>query len=240
MESTRRLWKERFPHEPYLLDLTQFQYDQQWKPPKQGELSNFKYNLHEAAARQSAFYYQVSRSHMKDEKYLRGAEQRYKGFLHLYSLTQNKLFLVPTYDIDLLWHAHQLNVKCYTDDMRRILDRLLPHDDSVADRTPGSRLEKSSILTHKLWLERYGKPYIREGAMYRGEPPAPVPIPLQGETVTSLLPDIGGSFRYTTKESREVMQITLTIVRARDLPMVARKSSVGSFTDGKQMSQFSS
>ncbi|KAI5063107.1 hypothetical protein GOP47_0021654 [Adiantum capillus-veneris] len=61
--------------------------------------------------------------------------------------------------------------------MERILDRLLPHDDSIGERTPGSRLETSSILAHKLWLERHGMPYVQAGAMYRGDPPAPVPIP---------------------------------------------------------------
>jgi hypothetical protein len=74
---------------------------------------------------------------MVDKRYLRAAEQRYKGFLQLFRMTDSKFFLVPTYDIDLIWHAHQLNPIAYSDDMTRILGKVLNHDDSDSDRTPG-------------------------------------------------------------------------------------------------------
>ena len=44
--------------------------------------------------------------HYTEEAFLRAAEQRYQGFLGLINLHPGA-FLVPCYDVDLLWHTHQ-------------------------------------------------------------------------------------------------------------------------------------
>eukprot|EP00250_Pteridium_aquilinum_P030037 c40544_g1_i1 orf=2-748(-) len=129
-ETTRLVWEERFPQENYFLDLTLYHQEDQWTPPADTiESHKIKYNLEEAVLRQKTFYYQVSQPHMKEENFLRVAEQRYKGFLHLFRTTNFKVFLVPTYDIDLMWHAHQMNPIAYREDLTNILGRVLEHDD---------------------------------------------------------------------------------------------------------------
>lgn len=47
---------------------------------------------------------QVSQPFVMQESYLRSAEQRYRGFLYLFTLNKG-LFLVPTYDVDIMWWA---------------------------------------------------------------------------------------------------------------------------------------
>ena len=83
------------------------------------------YDLVDAALRQRAFYHQVSQLHVRQEAFLVAAEMRYKGFLHLAANSEGKLFLVPTCDIDLMWHAHQLDVMAYRTDTLRILNASL-------------------------------------------------------------------------------------------------------------------
>lgn len=45
---------------------------------------------------------QVSQPFDRTESYLKSAEQRYKGFLYLFTLNKG-LFLLPTYDVDIMW-----------------------------------------------------------------------------------------------------------------------------------------
>lgn len=51
---------------------------------------------------------QVSQPYMWDERFLRAALQRYKCFLHILRKSEGKILCVPTYDIDLMWHSHQV------------------------------------------------------------------------------------------------------------------------------------
>ena len=55
--------------------------------------------------------------------------------MYLYLKQQNQQqFLVPCYDIDLMWHTHQVNTLHYSNDTTAILGFVLKHDDSVNDR----------------------------------------------------------------------------------------------------------
>ena len=144
---------------------------------------------------------------MGDDKYLRAAEQRYKGFLELFRMTNSKFFLVPTYDIDLIWHAHQLHPIAYDKDITQILGRVLGHDDSDSDRTPGHKLQQGFAQTCKLWLETYGIIYERAGAMYRGEPPSAIP---RSMSLQSMLPEVVGTpLDYAPIASRKLMQVCI-------------------------------
>jgi len=101
--------------------------------------SSIKYDLFAAADRQKSFYYQVSLPHFQNYDYLLISLDRYKKFLHLKQKNPNA-FVVPCYGIDLMWHTHQLNPVAYDRDTKEVLKYLFPHDDTVNDRTPGSKL----------------------------------------------------------------------------------------------------
>merc|ERR1719333_1685274 len=91
-------------------------------------------------------------------------------FLHLMRL-HSDAFLVPTYDIDLIWHAHQLCVAAYSKDGQAIMGQLIAHDDSVGtDRSEGSHLHTNWAKTCVLWKQEYGEIYQRAGILYRGKP----------------------------------------------------------------------
>ncbi|KAF2324173.1 hypothetical protein GH714_009210 [Hevea brasiliensis] len=124
-----------------------------------GAQKSTTYDLVSAVKRQSSFYYQVCRSHMKNDVFLEEAAARYKGFLHLIKRNQERSirqFCVPTYDIDLIWHSHQLCPVSYCNDMVAILGRVLEHGDTDSDRTKDKKLDIGSSLTAKQWEETFG------------------------------------------------------------------------------------
>lgn len=107
---------------------------------------------------------------MKDDIFLEGAVQRYKGFLHMIRRnkeTKSKNFCVPTYDIDLMWHTHQLHPLSYCNDMVSLLGHVLDHDDTDSDRTKGQKLDVGFDRTTRQWKEMFSSRYWRAGAMYR-------------------------------------------------------------------------
>lgn len=122
---------------------------------------------------------QVSRPHMNRELYLEGAVARYRGFLHLIRRNKERsirCFCVPTYDIDLIWHTHQLHPISYCKDLVEILGKVLEHDDTDSDRAKGKKLDTGFSKTTEQWEETYGRRYWRAGAMYRGSAPSPLAV----------------------------------------------------------------
>lgn len=114
---------------------------------------------------------------MNNDLFLVGALARYKGFLHLIRRNREKSlkrFCVPTYDIDLIWHSHQLHPVSYCKDLNELLGKVLEHDDTDSDRTKGMKLDVGFSGTTKQWEETFGTRYWRAGAMYRGSAPTPV------------------------------------------------------------------
>lgn len=112
---------------------------------------------------------------MSDERYLEGAVARYKGFLHLIKRFKEKnmsRYCVPTYDIDLMWHTHQLHSVSYCEDLVRIMGKVLEHDDTDSDRTEGEKLDVGFTGTTKAFEALFGRRYWRAGAMYKGTPPS--------------------------------------------------------------------
>ena len=121
---------------------------------------------------------QVSRPYMFDDRFLKGAEERYKGFLYLIKKNRDNSvnrFCVPTYDVDLMWHSHQLQPIAYTKDMLNLLGKVLEHDDMDSDRSKGKKLDVGFTETTRQWENSYGKRYWRAGAMHKGDTPSPVP-----------------------------------------------------------------
>jgi len=164
---TMEVWDALYPDEPFQVDFNATEVLKGLNDYKSG----LTYDLVGAVSRQKAFYYQVSLPHYKDEKFLQEAVKRYKMFLYL-KQQHPKVFLVPFYDIDLIWHSHQLHPSQYHDDTSELLGgRMLNHDDTTNDRSPGSTLFNADLETRDLWKKEFGKEIAIYGTMYRGEAP---------------------------------------------------------------------
>jgi hypothetical protein len=114
---------------------------------------------------------------MHDRRFLEEALARYKGFLYVIKVNQEKgrkFFRVPTYDVDLMWHTHQLHPVTYYTDMMNLLGRVLEHDDTDDDRAVGKKLDTGFSGTTEQFENIFGLRYWKVGAMYRGNLPTPV------------------------------------------------------------------
>nr|CDJ80361.1 Protein of unknown function DUF1399 domain containing protein [Haemonchus contortus] len=125
------------------------------------------YDIAAAVQRQRNFNYQVSLPHYTSTKFLTEAVKRYIQFL-LLKQTYSDQFLTPCYDFDIVWHTHQVHPLNYLRDCTAIFGSLLKHDDTVNDRTKGSKLLKGEALTKKLWATHFEEPFWRRGCMFRG------------------------------------------------------------------------
>jgi hypothetical protein len=160
---SEQLWTKKYNRTmPYHLDYTT---NIQVIPPY---TSKIKYALSQAMERQAEFYYNVALHHYQDSDFLDEAIKRYKKFLYLKRLNP-QLFIVPMYDIDLIWHTHQLFPEIYRRDMLANLQHVLHHDDSIQDRTSNSKLATSDQETRHKWFELYGDRLPKNGCMYRGK-----------------------------------------------------------------------
>lgn len=81
---------------------------------------------------------------------------------------------MPTYDIDIMWHSHQLYPVSYCKDLTALLGEVLQHDDTDSDRSVGKKLHNGFNETTKQFEEMFGLRYWRAGAMYQGEAPTPL------------------------------------------------------------------
>lgn len=114
---------------------------------------------------------------MKNDLFIKESVARYKGFLYLIKRNKEKgikRFCVPTYDIDLIWHSHQLHPVAYGKDLNEALGKVLEHDDTDSDRTKGKKLDVGFSGTTKQWEVTFGTRYWKAGAMYRGNAPSPI------------------------------------------------------------------
>lgn len=155
---------------------------------------------------------------------------RYKGFLHLIKRNKEKgikSFSVPTYDIDLIWHTHQLHPVSYCEDLLKIMGKILEHDDTDSDRTKGQKLDTGFTGTTKTFEDMYGRRYWRVGAMYKGSAPSPVRLtPYSGSTMKKVQsveesPNVG-------IPATEVLEVVLNnLVNTLRLDMFAHSIALG-------------
>ncbi|XP_060588854.1 uncharacterized protein LOC132744229 [Ruditapes philippinarum] len=164
----RQYWLQKYETQAEPFDIVFTTTNDQHGAPQYA--SQFKYDIIGAAGRQAVFYYQVSLPHFKDGMFLEHSVLRYKQFLYIKTKVEQD-FLVPCYDIDLIWHTHQLNPVVYKDDMVRIIGYLFNHDDNVNDRSEDSKLNMAGKETSENWRTFYGENFSLPGAMYRGTPP---------------------------------------------------------------------
>ena len=130
--------------------------------------SKIKYSLSLAIERQAEFFYNVSLGHFKDSNFLDEAVKRYKKLLYLKRINP-QLHIVPMYDIDLVWHTHQLFPDVYRQDMMINLQQILHHDELSNDRTNNAKLSAADQETRHKWFELYGDRLPKNGCMYRGK-----------------------------------------------------------------------
>ncbi|KAJ8439997.1 hypothetical protein Cgig2_022679 [Carnegiea gigantea] len=100
-----------------------------------------------------------TRPFIGNDIFLKEAVAQYKGFLHLIKRNKEKSIrqlCVPTYDIDLMWYAHQLHPALYCKDITAIFGMVLEHDDTNPDRIEGNKLDVGFMETTKQWEEVYG------------------------------------------------------------------------------------
>ncbi|KAJ6620392.1 hypothetical protein B0H10DRAFT_2163599 [Mycena sp. CBHHK59/15] len=112
----------------------------------------------------------------EDEVALQHAIARYHAFLDLMSSSPASFF-VPTLDIDLAWHTHQLMATNYSKDTVKYVRRFIDHDDKVEE----SQLANSFDITCRAWKNRYDVQYTHCGC------------PLPGETIGQKLSRLVGS-----------------------------------------------
>ncbi|KDR74375.1 hypothetical protein GALMADRAFT_280353 [Galerina marginata CBS 339.88] len=112
-----------------------------------------------------------------DEMALQHALARYHAFLDLMSSSPASFF-VPTLDIDLVWHTHQLLPAKYNLDCTEYLKRFIDHDDKVE----GLRLSGAFDITCRAWKERFHVQYTHCGC------------PIPGDTIGQRLSRIVGVY----------------------------------------------
>jgi len=79
---------------------------------------------------------------------------RYGNFLKLFKFYPRTM-LVPTLDIDLIWHTHQCSPAQYTAATKAISGRFIDHDDKIRSGT----LETAMQKTIDLYQIRFGEEY---------------------------------------------------------------------------------
>ncbi|EIW76441.1 hypothetical protein CONPUDRAFT_158469 [Coniophora puteana RWD-64-598 SS2] len=74
-------------------------------------------------------------------------------------------FFVPTLDIDLAWHTHQLMAKAYQKNCIKYIKRYVDHNDKVEE----NRLANSFDVTCRVWQDKYHVPYMHCGCPLPGD-----------------------------------------------------------------------
>ncbi|KAL3465355.1 hypothetical protein BJX64DRAFT_285614 [Aspergillus heterothallicus] len=124
------------------------------------ETSTLVHDLSAAVHRQVAFTAKMESHCWIRSPALEGtltrALDRYAKFVRLFKLCRGTL-LVPTLDIDLVWHTHQCSHAAYSEAMMRLAGRLINHDDKLGKSVLGDGLEG----TVEAWRMRFGGEYER-------------------------------------------------------------------------------
>ncbi|XP_058186108.1 glycine-rich domain-containing protein 1-like isoform X3 [Rhododendron vialii] len=214
---SEQTWNKLYPNEPYDFDLPSGFFEK-----VSGDGKYTQYDLLSAVQRQVPFFYQVSRPHMDNDLFLEAAVARYKGFLHLIKKNMERSlnrFCVPTYDVDLIWHSHQLQPACYCKDLKGILGKVLEHDDTDSDRSKGKKLDSGFSDTTKQWEDTFGTRYWRAGAMYRGSAPSPIMAPPCSSYIVAEKVVASNEHKETVRLPRvKAVEVMVEFVGVRNLP----------------------
>ncbi|TFY76235.1 hypothetical protein EWM64_g7777 [Hericium alpestre] len=113
--------------------------------------------LHQAIAR----YHGYAVSTLILMNHLTKCDDRFLGLMASSPVT----FLVPTLDIDLVWHSHQMLGRQYHEDCKKYITNYLRSDDKVEE----SKLANAFELTCRAWQARYDVPYMHCGCPVPGK-----------------------------------------------------------------------
>jgi hypothetical protein len=112
------------------------------------------------------------------------ATTRYHKFLLLMRRKNNgdkkKVALVPTLDIDLCWHTHQLYAVSYRQWCIEHLGVAINHDDTVAKEVLNSGLRETSLEWYEAYRESYSTDDLRQTYFSKGRTMAGVLFPPYG------------------------------------------------------------
>ena len=203
---TRILWEKLYPDEPFFIDDAAGS-NAVGEEDTEGVLSG--YHVLASCERQSTFLYQISQPRFAYLSFIQEAVMNYARFLYLRSTDSGrKVIIVPTYQIDLMWHTHILsNMEAYDNETNAIMGHLLYHDDSMNDRSSGSSLQVAFKATSKLWMATYNEQsYYCPGGMYRGEPPSEYWSPSWPQENPLLL--VSSSWEDASKKFRSSVDIS--------------------------------
>ena len=87
-------------------------------------------------------------------------ERRYKNWLLLITTLDDTADVVPTLDIDEVWHAHILDTKAYFNDCQNIFGYFLHHVPSWNKRMPREAHDATALAYEKL----FGESFLPEGS----------------------------------------------------------------------------
>lgn len=85
---------------------------------------------------------------------IRRSRIRYARFLKLFQLYPRTI-LVPTLDIDLFWHTHQLSHDKYVVAMKALTGRFIDHDDKIGKPALDDGMQRTSDLYHIRFGSKY-------------------------------------------------------------------------------------
>lgn len=214
-----------YPNEPYDIDST---LSNEFSAKLSYVAENYTtYDLVLSIERQIPFFYQVSRPHVNTDRFLEASVARYKGFLHLIQKNKERsirCFCVPTYDIDLIWHTHQLNPSSYSNDLVELLGKILEHDDTDQNRGRGQKLDVGFYKTTKQWEELFGLRYWRAGAMYRGSTPSPLATtPFIPKVIAKKVDSVNAFQKLINLPETNIIEVVLEFVEIKNLPETHKK-----------------
>lgn len=167
-EPSRSIWRKHFPNQPYQLWATNPRLSaivtSTSRLDKLEAISGnhtakngFTIDLIEAVKRQRQFIEKATAlAGLKTREGMEKASRRYHQFMMLMKNDKkDRGMLVPTLDIDLFWHTHQLFNFHYLDWCDQHIGNRINHDDTIDQKG----LSQGRVHTRDLWLKIYGESY---------------------------------------------------------------------------------
>lgn len=82
--------------------------------------------------------------------------EKYRRFIHITARHSNH-FAVPTLDVDLAWHTHQLSPATYYDYTVAKTGSFIDHDDKIEETVLSAAFEWTSKTYQKMYGELYSE-----------------------------------------------------------------------------------
>ncbi|MCJ1350774.1 MAG: hypothetical protein MMC33_000755 [Icmadophila ericetorum] len=137
---------------------------------------------------------------------------------------------VPTLDVDLFWHTHQLFPDYYRQWCRYHVGRRINHDDTVGDGDLAKALESTS----KAWKDTYGENYTKQAIVSSSKG--------TGNSVATINPTgpstIPKKPLFTTQDAKTIRVKTIDFSKTSSVPKVSKPAQTGEIKDQKGRSLF--